>query len=85
MSNELRLPEYANSAAGKLVLDAFVEEFSQTWDIIRAYNRAVEVSRNNGSFLDFQIALWTDVVALSIRLSQLGLEWWRTNSRQSPP
>jgi hypothetical protein len=83
--DNLQLPRFAQTPAGAEVLNAFGTEFGQTWDLVRAYNRAVEVARGNGSLLPFQMALWSDVFVLGMRLFQLSFEWWRINSRQTNP
>jgi hypothetical protein len=84
MSNfNLQLPQFAQTISGGEVLSAFSTEFAQTWDLIRAYNTAVEVSQNNGSFIQFQIALWSDLMILGLRLSEFAFQWWRIASKET--
>lgn len=73
----LQLPRFAQTAAGAEVLNAFSIEFAQTWDLVTAYHRAVDVSLRNGSFLQFQMALWWDMVILGMRLIELAFQQWR--------
>lgn len=80
--SNLQLPAFAQTPPGAEVLNAFSTEFAQTWDLVRSYNRAVEVSQSNGSFLQFQMALWFDVIILSMRLAELAFQWWRISTTQ---
>lgn len=77
----LRLPLYAGTTKGDQVLKVFGSEFARSCDIMQAYNAAVQVSQNNGSYLEFLMALWSDIFVLSSQLARLDLQLWRSSSR----